>query len=155
MEVGGKIQLWDIERRGDPSDHRTGQGTKRSRVCDLAGSPHSRRVWLRQESGQAARDRAAIPHENRQAQAEERGTDISEVIAVAFSADGKQLAAGGPKGEIEVWNLATSKVTMTGVASHGVKALTFSLDGKQLASTGSEGASRVLPWEIATGKAAN
>jgi WD40 repeat protein len=59
-----------------------------------------------------------------------------EVRCVAFSPDGKLLAAGNRYGTVRVWDVATKKerVTLTGHAGD-VWSIAFSPDGKTLATT--------------------
>ncbi len=76
---------------------------------------------------------------------------------LAFSPDGKVLAAGGAgsraerTGAIVLWDAASGKELHT-VRAHGprVRCLAFSPDGKTLATGGSDQTVRL--WEVATGK---
>ena len=58
-----------------------------------------------------------------------------EVRCVAFSPDGKQLAAGNRYGTVRIWDVATRKEikTITGLMSD-VWSIAFSPDGKTLAA---------------------
>jgi len=70
------------------------------------------------------------------------------ITAVAFSADGKWLAAtGSPAGEVRVHEVATSqrKATLRGHAGL-VFGLSFSPDGTRLATAGYEGTVRIFDW---------
>jgi WD40 repeat protein len=57
------------------------------------------------------------------------------VYALAFSSDGKLLAAGSDDGSIKIWNTTTGKEVKTLAAHQDVVSLVFSPDGKALAST--------------------
>jgi WD40 repeat protein len=77
-----------------------------------------------------------------------------EPSAVAFSPDGKLLAAGyRHDGAIRFWDLASGKEVrvLTGHPS-GVRCLAFSPDGARLASGGAEGDGSFHLWDLATGK---
>ena len=73
---------------------------------------------------------------------------------VAYSPDGKQLAAGTSDsgGDINLWDTATGRHlrTLSGPWHwHGVRTLAYSPDGKQLASAHSD---RIMLWDAAAGR---
>jgi RNA polymerase sigma factor (sigma-70 family) len=78
------------------------------------------------------------------------GRHNSNVNSVAFSPDGKTLAAGTSE-EITVWDLKTRKETRTlkGHANH-VNSVAFSPDGKRLVSAGRD--NKMILWDLATGE---
>jgi WD40 repeat protein len=71
--------------------------------------------------------------------------------ALAWSPDGKQLAATADGGKVQVWEAATGKEVLT-LPGHNdeVMAVAWSPDGKRLASGGADQAIKV--WNAATGK---
>ena len=80
--------------------------------------------------------------------------DISEdcrVSAVAFSPDGRLLAAGLTEGALVVWDVASGaeRYCLTGHEG-GVSALAFSPDGAKLVTASLDRTARL--WELATGK---
>jgi WD40 repeat protein len=79
------------------------------------------------------------------------GPGEDEFSTVAFSPDGKLLAAGTRGGSIHIWAPGSGRRlhVLTGHAG-GVWALAFSADGKALASGGHDRTVRV--WETATGR---
>jgi WD40 repeat protein len=67
---------------------------------------------------------------------------------LAYSPDGAVLAAGGPTGEVALFDVATCKKIGTVAGHRGqVQALTFSPDGSLLASGGND--TTVLVWDAA------
>jgi WD40 repeat protein len=74
----------------------------------------------------------------------------SEVVAVAFSADGKALASAGADGAGQLWDAATGEERKRWSAPRGLTALAFATDGKTLATGGTDKAIRL--WDAATGK---
>ena len=72
---------------------------------------------------------------------------LDEVISVAISPDGKQLASASRDGTIRLWDVATGKNTATveGQTSWGLR-LVFSPNGKILASEGYDG--KISLWDV-------
>ncbi len=99
-------------------------------------------------SGQTIRD---FPHPN----------DFGGVLAIAFSPDGKLMAAGGYDKEKDdyfarLWDVATGKELRRfrhGTNGYGIRALAFSPDAKTLATGADEG--RLRLFDVATGKERN
>lgn len=87
-------------------------------------------------------------------QLEAPGEDVNkirDVNAVAFSTDGKVLAAGSTDGFVRLWDPAAGKLLKAWRASDDwIKHVALSPDGKLLASSDKEGAIRI--WELATPK---
>lgn len=74
------------------------------------------------------------------------------VVALAFSPDGKTLAARDDKGIIEIWNMTTGKNTATlfDNTGSGPFSVAFSPDGKTIASGGAD--KTIKFWDVITGK---
>jgi serine/threonine-protein kinase len=79
---------------------------------------------------------------------------FSDENSVAFSPDGKLLAAGNATGSNVLWDVAARKlaVTLTDPGSKGVGSVAFSPDGKILAAGDFNG--RTYLWDVAAGKLA-
>jgi WD40 repeat protein len=77
--------------------------------------------------------------------------DTVGVQSVAFSPDGKLLAAGDSEGLVRLWEVATARQNAI-LKGHKdkVMAVAFSVDGKLLASGGDDKTVRL--WDVATGK---
>lgn len=73
------------------------------------------------------------------------------VWSVAFSPDGKTLAASGSRGPIKLWDVKTGKekATLTGHRNI-VSSVAFSPDGKTLASGSNDMTIRL--WDVKSGK---
>ena len=70
------------------------------------------------------------------------------VVCVAYSSDGKTVAAGSELGEAALWDTATGKLRChVPDQSSSVLSVAFTRDGKTLVSTNREG--EVLCWDVA------
>jgi WD40 repeat protein len=74
------------------------------------------------------------------------------VLSVAFSPDGRTLAAGGGGGPVRLWEVTTRKKVCDLDSPSGVYGLAFSPDGKTLA-TGDITTGAVKLWDLKTRKA--
>ncbi len=73
----------------------------------------------------------------------------SDVGSLAFSPDGKTIAAGGYDGRIVLWDVITHRpASLLKVHNALVRSLTFSSDGRYLVSMGFD--SKTVLWDVAT-----
>jgi transcriptional regulator with XRE-family HTH domain len=79
-------------------------------------------------------------------------TATGSVYSVAFSPDGKTLAAGSDDGSIRSWDLATRQPRRPVTATGSVYSVAFSPDGKSLAAGSNDGSVRL--WDVATSQQA-
>lgn len=72
------------------------------------------------------------------------------LYTVAYSSNGKLIAAGGNDSKVRVWDVATGRPLWSREHHHGeVKAVAFSPQGDVLASGGTD--QKVLLWDVPTG----
>ncbi len=71
------------------------------------------------------------------------------IIALAFTSNGKTLASGSDDKTIRLWDVSTG-TQMSSLRSGKVRALAFSMDGKTLASISNF--SQIQLWNISTGR---
>jgi RNA polymerase sigma factor (sigma-70 family) len=106
------------------------------------------------ESGKTIR---TFVHENPEASS---SGGSPQVLAIAFSPDGKWMASGGYANDKDdyfarLWEVETSKEVrrfMHGIKGYGVRSLAFSPDGKTLATLGTQGGAFLRLFDVATGK---
>ena len=75
--------------------------------------------------------------------------DIDKVFSVAFSPDGKKIAAGYGNGVVRIWDVDSSEQLLlfeNGRSYHEIYSIAFSPDGKKVAMGGGY-VLRVLDWE--------
>jgi len=85
------------------------------------------------------------------APAEEDRDDVPRMPCLAWSPDGRTVAAACAGGQVRLWNAADGKLRRVLRAHSGeVKAVAFSPDGKTLASAGEDRTIRL--WDATTGK---
>jgi WD40 repeat protein len=75
---------------------------------------------------------------------------VYPVMSVAFSPDGKTLAAASRDMTVKVWDVATARRSTLSGHTHAVYSVAFSPDGKTLASA--SGDKTVRLWDLATNK---
>jgi WD40 repeat protein len=127
-------------------------GTLLATACDnsVSGGPLDRTVRLWRVAGKDSKPWATLkPHEGR-------------VLALAFTADNKTLAAAGEDGLVRVWDLTgaepAERVTFNympdrpdrGVWRWGT-VVVFSPDGKHLVAAVAERGTSVVAWDVTTG----
>jgi WD40 repeat protein len=103
--------------------------------------------WWSQTGDEAAVPAISLENANRIAQFAELMHD-KPVYAIAFSADGRQLASGTDDGRIFLWDTATGSQLrlIGGHYRKPVHALDFSADGRWLLSAAGEGKLRL--WDL-------
>jgi WD40 repeat protein len=77
------------------------------------------------------------------------GRDLPS-IPVAFTRDGRRLATGGPKDDLNLWDVRTERLRTFPVGLHLVTGLAFSTDGGRLASASLDRSVKL--WDTATGE---
>jgi WD40 repeat protein len=70
-----------------------------------------------------------------------------DVGVLAFSPDGKRLAAGSVRNRVSVWNIAAGRIErILSAPGTGMNSLSFSADGKRLAAANNAG--KVHLWQL-------
>lgn len=159
-----RIQLWDVRDPGDPRPLATmepwiGDEDSAAAVRDLAFSPDGRMLAAATWSGRVLvrnLDRKGVPSKPRylsfRNEKGETGSQSDQPYgAVAFSPEGRWLAAGSWGGSVRLWNLdQETTLWCPAVELKGdrgdVAAITFSPDGALLASGHRRG--EVLLWDV-------
>ena len=72
------------------------------------------------------------------------------IFSVAFSPDGRWLAAGSGGGGLRLWELETGQVRALAGHQAGLRSVTFSPDGRHLLSTDAGGL--IVQWNARTGE---
>jgi hypothetical protein len=133
------IQLWDTTRWKQKRVFRNFEDT----IWDVSFSPDGKQV------GVVSRAITILDVAS--------GAQVNSVEAtalVAFSPDGKTLAAGSFTGPIQLWDLSSGQLLHTleeTVSNYGSGSIAFSPDGKLLAAGGGEDQTAQI-WDVASGK---
>lgn len=137
-DMNGEIELWRL-----PDGERIALGKHEGMVFTLAFGRDDRRLWLA-SGGQDGRLRIWDVNNRRQ----HLETDIGQfVTCVAFTPDGRTLAAATEQGEIGVRRASDGALTASLRAHSGViGALAFSPDGLVMASGGMDAVVQI--WEL-------
>jgi WD40 repeat protein/predicted Ser/Thr protein kinase len=136
----GAIAVYDVPRRALVSTIASPSGE----TLAIAVSPDGRRAAV------AHRGRIVSVHELESGQLLRSFETETPPFAVAFSGDGRTLAAGTWTGRIESWNVDTG-TPRPGLIGHlrVVTSLAFTADGAMLASSSRDGTVRL--WDLAEG----
>ncbi len=73
----------------------------------------------------------------------------ADADSVAFTPDGKLIAAGGWDASIQFWNVANGQLQLPGISGFQGHAAPFSPDGKMIAG-GAQTGNNVVLWDVAT-----
>jgi WD40 repeat protein len=139
--IDGRIQLWDVATGRPLGAPLVGHGNREVNDLDFsrdgnylasAGADHAAVIW-------------DVASHSPIARLEEKGHIL---FSVAFSPDGKSLAAGLDDGQIILWDLTRRPATGKSIAAHmnAVFGLAFDPRGGRLASGSSD--KRVSLWKI-------
>ncbi|MBI4614905.1 MAG: WD40 repeat domain-containing protein [Planctomycetes bacterium] len=146
----GILRLWDVERGETleswrvPVDTEVGVGDAIV-VTSVSTRPDGQAVWSAPAGGGAAVSVVRVREGRPALDLQDAGG--AEFESVAFSANGKIIAASGFSGTIHLWDLPSGRMRPAGEGHvGGVDAIAFSTDGLRLAAGGSDGVLRV--WDI-------
>jgi WD40 repeat protein len=152
QEEGGELKLWDVATaknirtfdgiKGAVSSVAFGKGGKI--LASATVEDAQVRLWD-VATGQLTRTLDGNPSDT-----EDPAWAWRQIMSVAFSPDGKRVAAQLYIGNIQQWDLATGNGYVTGGAESGRgQFLTYSPDGKTLATAG---LNSISLWDTASGK---
>jgi WD40 repeat protein/DNA-binding SARP family transcriptional activator len=156
--ISGEMGIWDLASRRQVLGLRTSSLTgKRSVgvISDVAFSPDPHRQLLATAGGRDGMVRLWDAKTGRQVGAPlHLGSVATELLTVAFSADGRWLAAGSNDGVVRLLPVdnrgsigRAQEVPALSRTAYPVNGLAFSPDGTRLAVATSEGTTRI--WDLA------
>ena len=134
--VTGKL-VRELKHPGETTPHLVFSPDGRS----LAAMPQSRITEKGQVSIWNVRDGKEVHHWTH---------PFGHAMSAAFSPDGKQVAIGGARWGLVLWDMETGKEVRRLTPHGGVYQIAFSPDGKTLATASPRGAIRL--WDARTGK---
>ena len=169
LELGGEIEAWlaDVRYRGEQVRALNQVKGSLCRLCIeraqnlfSRGQTNEGMLWL-------ARALENVPADSQKLEAVVRSSLGSwhargrllerslhhggEVLAVAFSPDGRRLATACTDAVARIWDVATGRPLVPDLAHDGaVLAVAFSPDGKNVATAGADGKLRI--WNALIGK---
>jgi WD40 repeat protein len=156
--VSGELGIWDLAARRQVLGLRTTSLTAKRSVgviSDVAFSPDRHRQLLATAGGGDGMVRLWDATTGREVGAPlHLGSARTELLAVAFSEDGRRLAAGGDDGVVRLLSVnergsigPAQKVPVLPRTAYPINGLAFSPDGTRLGVATSEGTTRI--WDLA------
>jgi len=144
------VELWNLAAGGAPSPVSIGDGV--FDAGDVAFSPTEPLVaFVPEAEAKIEIWEITGPSRVRTLQVPTKNPEYLTGWAIAFSSDGRMLAAPGHNGRVHVWDVHTGKLLREIKHNVGtaVLGLDFSPDGKTLAISGGEAFASL--WDLATG----
>lgn len=155
IQTNEGIEIWDVQNKKQVNTFNNNAENSRVSIYALApdgktlvvGTDHDVKLWDTQ-TGKHITLKTSTNWGNRIL--DTVGLHRNRIYTLAFSPDGKSIAAGGEDNTVYLWKIPEIRPNTILKHDHVVSELTFSLDGKLLASGDTSG--KIYLWELKTGQ---
>ena len=155
IQTNEGIEIWDVQNKKQVNTFN--DNAKNSRVRIFALAPNGKTLVVGTDRDVKLWDTQTGKHITLKTSAnwgnkilDTVGLHRNRIYTLAFSPDGKSIAAGGEDKTVYVWKIPEIRPDTILKHDHVVSKLTFSRDGKLLASGDTSG--KIYLWELKTGQ---
>ena len=156
IQTNEGIEIWDVENKKQVNTFND-NNVKNSRVSIYALAPDGKTLVVGTDRDVKLWDTQTGKHITLKTSTnwgnkilDTVGLHRNRIYTLAFSPDGKSIAAGGRDNTVYLWKIPEIRPNTILKHDHVVSKLAFSLDGKLLASGDTSG--KIYLWELKTGQ---